>query len=88
MPADEREVNPVSGLTSMEELCHDGLMQAYGAFVQLPAYHPCEEREFVAAIHKLQGLLSLRIASRHYPEFWRHGEAVETSDGADKPNGQ
>ncbi len=74
-------VNPESGLTNAEEHCHDSLMQAYSAFLDLPVYHPCEQQEFAAAIHELQGLFAIRIAARSYPKLWMQDVADETSDG-------
>lgn len=80
-------INPTTGLTPDEQRVHDSLMQAYLAFMQLPVYHSCELGEFFAGIHKLQGLLALRIASRLYPGGWSR-DADDTSDGAGKGDDQ
>lgn len=67
----EVAINPASGLTSAEDACHDALMESYRQFIGMPRQHPDEMREFVDAVHKIQGLLTDRIARRCFPERWK-----------------
>jgi hypothetical protein len=64
------QVTRPDGLTDAEGVVSDSLVRAVEAFARLPKQHPQEINEFVAAIHVLQGLLTTRIARRHYPEGW------------------
>ncbi len=58
------------GLTDEEGVVSDHLVAAVEAWARLPRQHPQEINEFVTAIHALQGLLTTRIARRHYPAGW------------------
>lgn len=58
------------GLTQKEQIVLDKLMESYAAFRDLPKEHPSEIEEFVFAVHLIQGLLTTRIARRHYPKGW------------------
>ena len=59
-----------SGFTPAEDQCHDALMLAFSLFLELPREHPDEVRDFVDAVHKIQGLMSTRIVRRDYPDYW------------------
>lgn len=63
-------VDSISGFTETESQCHDLLMDCYRSFLSLPREHPDEMREFVDAVHKIQGVLSMRIVRRAYPQYW------------------
>ncbi len=58
------------GLTDAEGMVSDHIVAAVNAFGRLPRQHPQELDEFVAYVHGIQGLLTTRIARRHYPEGW------------------
>jgi hypothetical protein len=58
------------GPTDAEGIVADALVAAVRAWGKLPWQHPDENREFVDAIHRLQNLLTIRIARRHYPDGW------------------
>lgn len=58
------------GLTEPEGEVMDFLFDAVEAYGQLEIQHPDEPREFVAAIHRLQDLLAVRVCRRLYPEGW------------------
>lgn len=58
------------GFTKEEQKVHDKLMECYQAFLDLKTQHPEDRREFAYAVHLIQGLLSLRVVRRSYPEGW------------------
>jgi hypothetical protein len=58
------------GLTHNEGAVMDALVSAAEAYRELPVEHPAEPQEFVAAIHRAQDLLAVRIARREYPSGW------------------
>ena len=58
------------GLTAEEGIVSDRLVEAVEAWARLPRQHPQEINEFVDAVHRCQGLLTTRIARRHYPDGW------------------
>lgn len=58
------------GLSPEEGAVSDALVQAWNAYAELPVQHPAELDEFALSIHRLQDLLAVRIARRHYPEGW------------------
>lgn len=58
------------GLTKEEQIVHDKLMECFVLYMKLPFEHPEDTREFCYAIHLIQGLLTMRIARRQYPEGW------------------
>ena len=64
------DVRRDDGLTDAEGEVSDHLVAAVNAFGRLPRQHPQELSEFVTAIHAVQGLLTTRIARRHYPKGW------------------
>ena len=59
-----------TGFTDAEKRCHDALMLSYQEFIDMPREHPDEMRDFVDAVHKIQGLLATRIVRRDYPDYW------------------
>lgn len=68
------------GLTNEEGWVMDALVDAANIYAELPVEHPSESYEFVAAIHRAQDLLAIRIARREYPEGWarfENGKLVE-----------
>lgn len=68
------------GLSNEEGWVMDALVDAANIYAELPVDHPCEPGEFVAAIHRAQDLLAIRIARRAFPEGWarfENGELVE-----------
>ena len=58
------------GLTLKEQECMDALVKSFSIFTELPNNHPEETKEFVIAIHSIQGILATRIAKREYPAGW------------------
>lgn len=64
------DIDTITGLTEDENECHKSLMDACGKFCSLPQQHPDELREFIDCIHRIQNLLTIRIARRHYPKGW------------------
>jgi len=81
-------VDSLSGFTLAEKRCHDALMQSYREFIDMPREHPDEMRDFVDAVHKIQGLLTTRIVRRVYPKYWptrsdQPKESNETNTGND-----
>lgn len=59
------------GLTQEEQSVMDGLVSAWNRFIKLEKQHPCDINEFGDAIHRLQGLLSMRPLRRQYPDYWK-----------------
>jgi len=51
----------------------DHLCWAVDAFEELEMQHPDERNEFYAAVHRIQDLMAVRIARRHYPKGWLNG---------------
>lgn len=64
------DVDPETGLSSLEKECLDSLVSAFNEFASLDRQHPNELSEFADSIHRLQGLLTIRIARRVYPNGW------------------
>ena len=58
------------GLTDDEGEVVDCLVGAWVQYRELPVEHEDEVAEFRYHIHMLQGLLTMRIARRHYPVGW------------------
>ncbi len=63
-------VDPETGLTPAEQEISDALAVVYRGFSALPKQHPDEMGDVVDAIHIIQGILTTRIARRHYPKGW------------------
>jgi hypothetical protein len=63
-------ITRVDGLTDAEGFVSDHLVEVVNSFARLPREHPQELTEFVDAVHRIQGLLVMRIARRHYPKGW------------------
>lgn len=75
------------GLTKDEQLVSDKLMECMGAFMELEFQHPEDNREFCYAVHLIQGLLTMRVARRQYPDGWVTYENKEINgeeNGLDK----
>ena len=70
MQDSKNQINTVTGLTLIEQNCLDSLVIAFNEFCALERQHPDELRDFTDGIHKLQNLLTVRIARREYPEGW------------------
>lgn len=77
-PIDEKE-NKL-GLTKEEQLCHDKLIECMDIFMKLEFQHPEDNREFCYAIHLIQGLLTMRVARRQYPNGWVTYEMKEINE--------
>lgn len=58
------------GLTHAEQEIMNYLFKSYNIFIKLEKHHPDELRDFTDGIHKLQGILAMRIVRRDYPEEW------------------
>lgn len=58
------------GLSDDEGVVMDALCDAVEAYGKLPIDHPSEPEEFIAAIHRLQDLLAVRVCRRDYPGAW------------------
>lgn len=56
------------GLTEVEGLIMDSLVDAWNEFIKLPKQHPDEINDFADGIHKCQYILGMRILRRDYPE--------------------
>lgn len=62
------------GLTEDEGQVADDLTDAWLVFSELPVEHEDDRSEFLYHVHMLQGMLTMRIARREYPEGWpTHG---------------
>lgn len=59
-----------TGLTPSEQSIMNLLVAAYNKYISLPLQHPSDKQEFSQAIHRLQGMLSIRIVRRDYPKGW------------------
>jgi len=64
------EIKRLDGLTNAEGEVMDNLIAAWKAYAKLPCQHPDELRDFADPIHRLQDLLTIRIARREYPNGW------------------
>jgi hypothetical protein len=69
------EVTP-NGLTRDEDRVMTLLMRTYRAFLSLDREHPDEMREFVDGVHRIQGVLAMRVVRRAYPQGWQTYEEV------------
>lgn len=56
--------------SSTERLVLDRLGEAWSEFLKLERQHPDELGEFRHGIHRLQGLVAMRVARRYEPESW------------------
>lgn len=63
------------GLTDEEGVVMDHIVGAVNQFVRLPVQHPDDTADFVVATHRLQDLLAVRIARRHYPQGWTNHQS-------------
>src|SRR5665213_926575 len=78
------EISRDDGLTDAEGIVGDHVCAAVNAFAKLPCEHPSELRDFCDAVHCLQGLLTTRIARRHYPKGWPvKGDSAMPAEAAD-----
>lgn len=74
-------VNPLNGLTALEEEVVACLMEAVDAYAELDVQHPEDEREFIQAIHAAQHIIAVRVARRLFPEGWpTYGAEVQDSE--------
>jgi hypothetical protein len=48
----------------------DALVEATNGYAALEVEHPSEPGEFIAAVHRAQDLLAVRVARREYPAGW------------------
>jgi len=60
----------ICGLTVNEQKVLERLTECHRAFLVLTPQHPDELREFVDAVHVIQGVLMQRIVRRSYPKGW------------------
>lgn len=67
----ENDVDGVSGLTRVEALTMDYLVDAYAQWVTLPNRDAQDNDDFVYHLHALQSLIAVRLARRAYPQYWR-----------------
>ena len=70
MDTDQTPIDPETGLDEAETICMDYLIAALNVWNRIERQHPDEVRDFVDAIHKIQGLLTTRIARRMFPVGW------------------
>jgi hypothetical protein len=61
---------PETGLLPDERRVMDLMDEVWNAWHKLPVQHPDEAADFAAAVHRVQYLLAIRIARRHYPIGW------------------
>lgn len=66
----KKDIDPKTGFLPQEKKCHDDLMSAYEAFLEMDRQHPDELRDFVDPLHRLQDLLAVRVIRRVFPEGW------------------
>ena len=59
-----------TGLTEDELRVYDLLVDAVEGYSALDVQHNSEPGDFVAAIHRCQDLLAVRVARRLFPEGW------------------
>jgi hypothetical protein len=59
-----------SGFTQSEQVVMDKLMECYQAFIDMDREHPDEMRDFVDGVHRIQGVLGMRVLRRMYPKGW------------------
>ena len=69
------------GMTDAEKRCMERLMESYGEWLEMERLHPDEVRDFVDAVHKIQGLIGMRVLHRHHPEFW-----MPQDEGKEQPH--
>lgn len=58
------------GLLPEEQKVNKKLMECYQLFLDIERQHPDELRDFVDAVHHIQGLLALRVVRRSFPKGW------------------
>jgi hypothetical protein len=66
----EAELQQISGMLKQEQLVMDNICKAYSEFLKLEMQHPSEMKDFVNAIHTIQGILGMRIVRRNYSDYW------------------
>jgi hypothetical protein len=64
----------------------DALTDAVEAYSELEQQHPDEPADFIAAIHRLQDLLAVRLARRLYPDGWVTYGPQENAEVPDGPS--
>ena len=58
------------GLNDAEGRVMDALVAAFEAYGRLPMQHESELGEFIAAIHRCQDQMAVRVARRAFPAGW------------------
>jgi hypothetical protein len=66
-----KEVDPISGLTSIEKDVCDALDSAWNAFLVLRNVREENEADFRHAIHLAESVIQGRIVARIFPRWWR-----------------
>ena len=59
-----------TGMTYAEQQCLDSVIDAWNKFVSLERQHQNELRDFTDSVHRIQGILTTRMARRLYPKDW------------------
>ena len=62
-------------LTQTEKECLMHLADAWNVFAQLQNVLPCDQQEFMQAIHRAQSIIAVRVAQRLEPDVWTTGKA-------------
>ncbi len=83
-PGEAREGERADGLTGAEGEVMDHALGVVRAYAALPVQHPDDMRDIADAVHRVQDLLAVRIARRHYPAGWpiKGAAAEEQGNGA------
>jgi len=68
--SDGVKITRKDGLTPEEGALSDVLVIACSIWGRLPKQHPDDDRYFTDSIHRIQDLLTTRIARREYPDGW------------------
>lgn len=71
------------GLTEAEGRVMDAACEVFNAYAKLPVQHPNDLQDVADAVHKVQDLLAVRIARRHYPVGWPVKDGTTTSSTPD-----
>jgi hypothetical protein len=69
-PSNAKAAGP-DGLCRQEARVMNAVLECLREFSALPREHPDELRDFVDGIHRLQGVLAMRVVRRSYPGGWR-----------------
>src|SRR5687768_4356085 len=70
IPTHPTETTRDDGLTEAEGIVADAALAVVNGYAKLPVQHPNDMRDICDAVHRVQDLLAVRIARRHYPKGW------------------